>query len=316
MRQLFDFALYLVFFPQLIAPSKMRARLFFTRLSRAVNDRVPIDLRSFLLLFLIGFFKKSCIADQLEPVVFRNLKSFASFGFGGSALASALFIIQFFCAFSGYCDMSRAAAGLMGLAKRKTSFGSRFSARSILFWNDWTASLSNWFYDYVYWPLKGDRKGTPRALISAFVTMALAVFWYGTKLPMLLWGVIHGLSFGVSRLLKYQNSEPQIKARSPMLIYGVALGFFGCFLLTLRFYFPRKFRFDEILEGFGNFNPLELGRMLPFYPSAVTVMVLLASYFFYHGWGLEKRLLRTGSDWLFFFCLGLVFSLFWAMSPY
>jgi D-alanyl-lipoteichoic acid acyltransferase DltB (MBOAT superfamily) len=115
-------------------------------------------------------------------------------------LASYAFAFQIYCDFSGYTDMARGVARLLGYEMHK-NFDSPYFAQNIReFWQKWHITLSTWFRDYLYIPLGGNRSGTPKEIFNILVTMIIAGLWHGANLTFLAWGALHGLYISIFHL--------------------------------------------------------------------------------------------------------------------
>ena len=203
-KSFFDFALYVSFFPQLVAGPIIRAVDFLPQLES------PRKLSRYRLfkgskLFIIGLFKKSYIAD--------NLAEFIDFGFANPEILNALTLlivtlaygIQIYCDFSGYSDMAIGIACIMGY-DFKSNFNYPYIAQNIqIFWRRWHISLSSWLKDYLYIPLGGNRKGTIRTYINLLVTMLLGGLWHGASWNFIFWGFWHGIGLSIHRFVEKNN---------------------------------------------------------------------------------------------------------------
>ncbi len=185
------FALYVAFFPQLVAgPIERSTRLlpqFF------IKHRFDVDrVRSGLLLMGWGFFKKLVIADRLA--IYVNEVYNNPFEYEGLPviIATYFFAFQIFCDFSGYSDIAVGGARVLGYDIMQ-NFRTPYYSRSIgEFWRRWHISLSTWFRDYLYIPLGGNRVAQPRWVANVLVVFVLSGFWHGANWTFLFWGLLHG----------------------------------------------------------------------------------------------------------------------------
>jgi D-alanyl-lipoteichoic acid acyltransferase DltB (MBOAT superfamily) len=194
------FALFVAFFPQLVAGPIERARNLLPQLElRGEID--PDRLVSGLRLILWGLFKKVVIADRLA--LFVDAVYGAPQGHGGSTLllATYFFAFQIYCDFSGYSDIAIGCARILGIDLMR-NFRLPYFATSISdFWRRWHISLSTWFRDYVYISLGGNRTGsTPRWLRNVAVVFVLSGLWHGANWTFVVWGALHGAYYLVEKL--------------------------------------------------------------------------------------------------------------------
>lgn len=197
-RDLGIYALYVMFYPQLVAgPIERPQNLLphFHEKHEFKYENAAIGFR----LMMWGMIKKVVIADRLalttDPI-FRDPHQHS-----GTALAIAtiFFAFQIFCDFSGYSDIATGAARVMGF-KLMTNFNKPYHSRSISeFWKRWHISLSTWFKDYLYISLGGNRVSVPRMYFNLFFVFMVSGFWHGANWTFIAWGALHGfyLVFGL-----------------------------------------------------------------------------------------------------------------------
>jgi len=198
--QLIEFSAFVSFFPQLVAGPIERARnllpQFFARRTLSV-DRFS----SAVWLFVWGLCKKVVIADNLAPIadmVFKSPGSYASTDLIAGLLA---FAFQIYCDFSGYSDMARGTARLLGF-ELSLNFNIPYIARTPSeFWQRWHISLSSWLRDYLYIPLGGNRHGKWKSYRNLAITMLLGGLWHGANWTFILWGAYHGSALIIYRAL-------------------------------------------------------------------------------------------------------------------
>jgi alginate O-acetyltransferase complex protein AlgI len=192
-RSLLDVALFLAFFPHMVAGPIVRARNLLPQLNRfRILSVIPV--RSCLVLFLVGYFKKACVADNLAPVVEAYFEDPPGYGGSSALLATLLYSIQIYCDFSGYSDMAIGAAGLLGYHFGRNFAWPYFAPNIAEFWRRWHISLSSWLRDYVYIPLGGNRRGPARRSANLMLTMLVGGLWHGAAWRFVVWGGLHGLA--------------------------------------------------------------------------------------------------------------------------
>lgn len=192
-KNILKYALFVSFFPQLVAGPIERSKNLLHQLSEKHSfnyDRMV----SGLLLMLWGFFQKIVIADRaaiLVDTVYGNVSSFYGFHF---VVATILFAVQIYCDFNSYTTIARGVARVMGMELME-NFNVPYFARSIAeFWSRWHISLSGWFRDYLYIPLGGNRKGTLRKYFNIFTVFLVSGLWHGASWNYIVWGIIHGIA--------------------------------------------------------------------------------------------------------------------------
>lgn len=194
-RHLGVFALYVSFFPKLVAGPIERAKNLIPQL-HAVQSFDYARIVSGLELVAWGVFKKVVVADRLAPFVNRVYEDPHSFDGVSMVLATLAFAFQIYCDFSGYTDIAIGCALIMGF-RLMENFNRPYFAISIQdFWKRWHISLTSWLTDYVYTPLSRSRafklKLYYQILLSLFLTFLLSGLWHGAQWTFVLWGALHG----------------------------------------------------------------------------------------------------------------------------
>jgi alginate O-acetyltransferase complex protein AlgI len=193
-----DFALFVGFFPQLVAGPIVRASDFLYQLQQA---RRPSWSRLFVggRQFTFGLFKKVFIADRLAFFVDEVFANAGAYDTLTSWLAVLCYAVQIYCDFSGYSDMAIGTARMLGYDLRE-NFRHPYLATSLAdFWRRWHISLSTWLRDYLYIPLGGNHKGRRRTYLNLMLTMLLGGLWHGAAWHFVIWGAWHGAVLGVER---------------------------------------------------------------------------------------------------------------------
>ena len=197
-RSYLDYALYVTFFPQLVAGPIVRAGGFLPQLARR-RAWADVRVRACLQLFLIGFVKKAVLADHIAPVidpVFLDPGSYDALGVWSALL---LYHLQLYGDFSGYCDMAIASAGMLGYQLPRNFDFPYFVTRISDFWRRWHISLSTWLRDYLYIPLGGGRHGTWKTIRNQLLTMTWIGLWHGASWNFVLFGTLHGVYVAAER---------------------------------------------------------------------------------------------------------------------
>ena len=197
-RKALDLALYIGFFPQLVAGPIVRATDFLPHLTRR-RSFAGVRVRACLVLFLVGFIKKAGISDTIAPGVDRYFADPAAYTALGAWIGVLFYAVQIYCDFSGYSDMAIACAGLLGY-NLCTNFRFPYLASSVAeFWQRWHISLSSWLRDYLYIPLGGNRGSRLFIYRNLMLTMLLGGLWHGAAWRFVIWGGLHGAALVASR---------------------------------------------------------------------------------------------------------------------
>lgn len=197
-RNFRDYALFVAFFPQLVAGPIMRAADYIPQLVTSSRLR-DVDFRRHLAVFCLGYLKKTCFADNIAHVIDPVFAKPADYGAADVLLAGAGYSVQIYCDFSGYTDMAIAVAGLLGFTLCKNFDAPYFSRNIQEFWRRWHISLSTWLRDYLYISMGGGRVSEPKIYRNLIVTMLLGGLWHGANMTFVLWGLAHGLALAVTR---------------------------------------------------------------------------------------------------------------------
>ena len=204
-------ALYIAFFPQLVAGPIVKAKDFIHQLYEDRN----ISLRNFeqgIWRFAFGLFKKIVIADNLSvcvDAVFENPERYHALGL---IFAVVAYSIQIYCDFSGYSDMAIGTAKALGYDLMH-NFNLPYVSKNVTeFWKRWHISLSTWLMEYLYFPLGGNRKGVVRTYINLFLTMLIGGLWHGAAWTFVVWGALHGVALCVHKLwMKLRGHDKNYK---------------------------------------------------------------------------------------------------------
>ncbi len=195
-------ALYVSFFPQLVAGPIVRAGDFLGQLERRRRLRSGAVF-SGVHLIVRGLFLKLVVADNLAPLVDQSWGRVASGeAEPGLALATLVFFsCQLLCDFAGYCDIARGLAYPLGF-RLPVNFDAPFLATTFSgFWRRWHITLSSWMRDYLYVPLGGNRGTATRTGLNLFAVLVMSGLWHGAAVTFVVWGALHGLAIVLERVL-------------------------------------------------------------------------------------------------------------------
>ena len=224
-RNFLRFATFVCFFPQLMAGPIERARHLLPQFQQAPPVRLQ-NLTDGLSLFLVGLFKKLALANYLALYVERVYDTPRAYGASSLTLATVAFAWQIFFDFSGYTDMARGVARMMGF-NLILNFNNPYLATGLgEFWSRWHISLSTWFRDYVYIPLGGNRRGTLATYRNLFITFLLSGIWHGAAWTFVVWGVLHALGVMLTRELE---RSAVYRERVPRVVKQVGVFAYVCF---------------------------------------------------------------------------------------
>ena len=209
-KNVFRYALFVSFFPQLVAGPIERSRGLLKQL--AVPKSFSFEnVRHGFITMLYGYLLKVVIADRIAIFVDAVYDSPEQFGGAFVVVATLLFTLQIYCDFYGYSTIAKGAARILGI-KLMDNFDAPYLSGSIKeFWRRWHISLSTWFRDYLYIPLGGSRKGRTRTYINLMIVFAVSGLWHGASLSFVAWGVLHGLYQVVEGLLGVGRSNDKLK---------------------------------------------------------------------------------------------------------
>ncbi len=190
-RNFSEFALFVSFFPHLVAGPLLRA----PNLLKQIQGPRQITLRHYdeaLFLLLWGYFQKVVIADNVSVIVNQVFQNSGAYGGLDIGLAVLAFAVQIYCDFSGYSNIARGLAKLLGF-ELSINFNIPYAARNPSeFWSRWHITLSSWFRDYLYIPIGGNRGTLFQTCRNLMITMLLAGLWHGARWTFVMWGIYHG----------------------------------------------------------------------------------------------------------------------------
>jgi alginate O-acetyltransferase complex protein AlgI len=255
-----DYALYISFFPQLLAGPIVRAERFFGELAawRVPSvDRIERGLREIVL----GLFKKLVIADQFAPAAnayFADVGSHAGVLSAWSGVFA--FTIQIYFDFSGYSDLAIGSARLLGFDFPE-NFRRPYLATSITdFWRRWHITLSTWLRDYLYIPLGGSRGSRSATVRNLMITMLLGGLWHGANWTFVAWGAYHGALLSVERVTGFGRTDPHGSfARVVRTIATFVLVMFGWILFRAQSFHEARAVFFAMLNPWAGMGHVLIG---------------------------------------------------------
>jgi D-alanyl-lipoteichoic acid acyltransferase DltB (MBOAT superfamily) len=273
----------------------------------AVGRRfADVPVRAALGLFLLGYVKKACVADNLAPIVDAYFADPGAYDAGAAWIAVTGYAAQIYCDFSGYSDMAIACAWLLGYELGR-NFDAPYAAASVTeFWRRWHISLSSWLRDYLYIPLGGSREGAARTYRNLLLTMLLGGLWHGAAWTFVAWGGLHGLALAGERALGVGER------RGAARWFGVATTFVFVCAAWVCFRAPDFATAATVLRAFLLFDAAGEAS----FPGWLwQVLLALAAVHGLAQAGVRRGWWRAAPDWLFAIGWGSLAALAIAASP-
>ena len=245
-----SFAVYVAFFPQLVAGPIERASNLVPQLDKPRKFNYGQTVAG-LKLILWGMFKKVAIADAVAPIVDDIFLNYSSYSASTLVLGLILFSFQIYGDFSGYSDIAIGSAKMLGIELKSNFIFPYFSRNLGEFWRRWHVSLSSWFKTYVYIPLGGSRKGKYRALRNIALVFLISGLWHGANFTFIIWGGLHALAFVPIFLIgnnrKYKDQTIAQNSYFPTLKESFQM--VSTFILVTLFWV--FFRAENLSQAFG-----------------------------------------------------------------
>lgn len=191
-KNFFKYALFVSFFPQLVAGPIERSKNLLRQLE--VSRKFDFeDAKEGLFLMLWGFFLKLVIADRVAIFVDTVYGDYNTYAGWYLIVATILFAVQIYCDFYGYSSIATGASKVLRIQLME-NFDAPYLASSVSdFWRRWHISLTSWFKDYLYIPLGGSRKGKVRKYVNKMIVFATSGLWHGAQISFVIWGILNGL---------------------------------------------------------------------------------------------------------------------------
>ncbi len=294
-----DFALYVTFFPQLVAGPIVRAVDFLPQCikpRRATRDQFGWGLY----FMTLGMFQKVVLADTLLSSAADKVFSHSgtALHFFDTWIGVLAFSAQIFCDFAGYSTCAIGTALCLGFIL-PDNFRSPYAAIGFSdFWRRWHITLSTWLRDYLYIPLGGNRRGTLRTLFNLMFTMFLGGLWHGASWTFIVWGLLHGFYLVVEHLLR--QCFPDIAlVKTRMGRFG--LGMLTFLIVSVTWIFFRAGDFSTACLLFGslfNFNGTQILPTLEILQVSGVVIGLLCSHWYLHEKHLEHAIQNLPAWWV------------------
>lgn len=267
-KNILDVALYVTYFPQLVAGPIMRAGDLMPQF-REQHDINTARILSGFLLVVWGLSKKMFIAEPMGHMVNEVYANPAVYSGEALLLATYAFAIQIFADFSAYTDIAIGSARIMGF-RLMENFRTPYLAVSLRdFWHRWHISLSTWLRDYLYIPLGGSRKGALRTYLNLMAVMLLGGLWHGASWNFVIWGGLHGAFLAFERASGLDKKKPE-----NMSAAGKLIGWFFTFhLVCLAWIFFRTENMDQAFHVLSGIVTWQGGAEISYAPLAVLAAV-------------------------------------------
>lgn len=276
-----EYALYVSFFPQLIAGPIVQPGEMIPQLQSPMFGKVRIDdIALGIVLFIIGLGKKILLADNLAPI------ADAAFGESSQGPISGLtawtgllaFSLQIYFDFSAYSEMALGLGRMFGI-RLPENFASPYRATSVIdFWRRWHITLSSFFKNFLYIPLGGNRKGWSRTYINLLIVMTIAGLWHGANWTFLLWGAAHGILLAINHLWK------RSKLRAPPEIAWLAtfLAVTLCWTLFRSQSLAEALAYFSSLSGKNGWISVDGGSAIAFFKSLEPTEIWKPVHYAFH----------------------------------
>jgi D-alanyl-lipoteichoic acid acyltransferase DltB (MBOAT superfamily) len=271
-----NYALFVTFFPHLLAGPIIHHAEMMPQFASASNKRVAWDnVGRGLFLLAIGLAKKTFIADPLAPLVASGFDHATAIGAVDAWLSVLAYALQIYFDFSGYTDMALGAALLFNI-RLPINFDSPYQALDLRdFWHRWHITLSRFLREYLYIPLGGNRRAEPRVLANLFVTFLLGGLWHGAAWTFVAWGALHGAGLCCVRLWKRLGRPlPRLVAWAITFLFVlIAWVFFRAASL------PDALAMLRAMAGFGRATPAANGFAVSMQGMVAAAIALVAGLF-------------------------------------
>ena len=281
-----DFAVFVAFFPQLVAGPIERAKNLLPQIKKTpLPTRTQIE--EGITLIVTGLFKKVMLGDTTGRIVDKIFAEPNLYKSPELLSALVLFSIQIYADFSGYSSIARGTAKLLGIELMK-NFEQPYLSRNITeFWRRWHISLSSWLKDYLYISLGGNRKGTGRTYINLMLTMLLGGLWHGASWNFVIWGGLHGIYLAIHKLFlknrKIQNRFNYSNFSSLLKYIGNVVLTYILVLFTWLFFRATDFTIAKtFINKMLNWESSELSSRFIVITLTFSIVTLLYDFFEYY----------------------------------
>lgn len=248
-KNFFRYALFVSFFPQLVAGPIERSKNLLVQLSKPAKFDFD-NIKEGILLMIWGFFLKIVLADRIAIFVDTVYGDYITYGGCYLIIATILFAFQVYCDFYGYTVIARGTGMFFGVRLMENFEAPYFATSVAEFWRRWHISLTSWFKDYLYIPLGGSRKGKIRKYINKLLVFLVSGLWHGADISYVIWGMLNGLYQVVEEItfpMKERVSKA-LKINRNAAISKIIQGVGTFVLIDITWIFFRADGFRESLE--------------------------------------------------------------------
>ncbi len=267
-----EFYVFILFFPQLVAGPIMRYKDFFYQFDKKIQLQKEHIIRGFYFIYM-GIIKKVIIADNVANIidpVFQNPSQYSGWA---NFIATLGYAIRVYGDFSGYTDIARGSAYLLGFHIPENFYGPFLSPTISDFWKNWHFTLSSWLRDYIYIPLGGSRVSSLRNSVNLIITFTLGGLWHGANYTYIVWGLLNGVVLTLERpFLKYWKE----KIQQNRVLYSLGVTYtFGSFLLGICFFnapdIEHSFTMLKQIFSFSQGNEIHKDSLIKIFSYAILV---------------------------------------------
>jgi D-alanyl-lipoteichoic acid acyltransferase DltB (MBOAT superfamily) len=255
------YALFVTYFPHLIAGPILHHRDMIPQFERAEIKRPDAHLiLCGTIIFAIGLFKKTCLADGIQPLVSLAFGASAPLSFDHAWIGALAYTFQLYFDFSGYSDMAIGISLMFGVFL-PLNFNSPYKAQSIVdFWRRWHMTLSKFLRDYLYIPLGGNRRGRVLRYVNLMVTMLLGGLWHGAAWTFVAWGALHGIYLCINHAWNHLVPAPPPRFAPAAKLAAGTLTFVAVVVAWVFFRADSFASALTVLSGMANPATVILGR--------------------------------------------------------
>jgi alginate O-acetyltransferase complex protein AlgI len=270
------YALFVTYFPHLIAGPILHHKDMIPQFERAERKRPdPHLILCGLIIFAIGLFKKTCLADGIQPLVAQAFGPNAP-TFDQAWIGVLAYTFQLYFDFSGYSDMAIGISLMFGIFL-PLNFNSPYKAVSIVdFWRRWHMTLSQFLRDYLYIPLGGNRHGRVLRYVNLTITMLLGGLWHGAAWTFVVWGALHGVYLCINHAWSHYGPKAPPRFARLADIAGAALTFLAVVIAWVFFRAPDMPTAFSVLSKMADPSNIAFGRVEMVYALFVAIYAALA----------------------------------------